>query len=159
MVDWPIMFTPAMVRALMTGLKTQTRRRATGKTGKPTMWAKAVAGDRLWVREAHRLDGKTVTYRSEADNSPGRWRPGLHMPRWASRTTLLVTATRREQVQAISEDDARAEGISVRGSGSMKDLFRDQWTDMHGPTAWDGDLSVIVLTFDVASGNIDTLHT
>ena len=81
------------------------------------------------------------------------------MPRWASRTTLLVIATRREQVQAISEDDARAEGISVRGSGSLKDLFRDQWTDMHGPTAWDDDLSVIVLTFDVASGNIDTLHT
>jgi hypothetical protein len=30
---------------------------------------------------------------------------------------------------------------------------------MHGPTAWDDNLDVIVLTFDVASGNIDTLHT
>ena len=77
------------------------------------------------MREAHRLDGKTVTYRSEADNSPGRWRPGPHMPHWASRTTLLVTATRREQVQAISENDAHAEGIFVRGSGSMKDLFHN----------------------------------
>ena len=118
-----------------------------------------MAGDRLWVREAHRLDGKTVTYRSEADNSSGRWRPGLHMPRWASRTTLLVIATRREQVQAISENDARAEGTAVRDSGSMKDLFHDQWTDMHGPTAWDDDLGVIAHTFDVASGNIDTSHT
>jgi len=159
MVDWPIMFTPAMVRALMTGLKTQTRRRAIGKTGKPTMWTKATTGDRLWVREAHRLDGKTVTYRSEDDTSPGRWRPGLHMPRWASRTTLRVTATRREQVRAISENDARAEGIAVRGTGSMRDLFHDQWVDMHGPSAWEDDLEVIALTFEVVSGNIDIVDT
>jgi hypothetical protein len=78
------------------------------------------------VREAHRLDGKTVIYRSKANNSTGRLRPGLHMPRWASRTTMLVTATRRDQVHAISEDDARAEGIGVLGSGSMKNLFHDQ---------------------------------
>jgi len=151
------MFTPAMVVALMTGRKTQTRRRAVGKTGKPTMWTKAAVGDRLWVREAHRLEGGAVTYRRDNDASPGRWRPGLHMPRWASRTTLIVTAVRREHVRAISEADARAEGMVVRGSGPMVDLFHDQWVDMHGATAWDDNPEVIALTFDVVAANIDAL--
>ncbi len=146
-----------MVRALLTGEKTQTRRRAFGRSGKPTMWTKCTSSDRLWVREAHRLDGNTVTYRAEGDTSPGRWRPGIHMPRWASRMTLVVKTVRRERVREISDDDARAEGMIVRGVGEMKDLFRDQWTDMHGATAWDDDPEVIALTFDVLSENIDSL--
>lgn len=156
MVDRPIMFTPAMVRALMDGLKTQTRRRAVGKSGKPTMWTKATAGDRLWVREAHRIEDGSVTYRTEGDVSPGRWRPALHMPRWASRTTLVVTAVRREPVREISDSDA-AEGMAVRGSGSMRNLFSQQWIDMHGETAWDDNLEVIALSFEVVGANIDTL--
>ncbi len=115
------MFTPAMVQALMTGLKTQTRRRAIGKTGKPTMWTRAVAGDRLWVRESHRIDGTNVTYRSVGESGPGRWRPGLHIPRWASRMTLLVGAVRRETAQQISEADARAEGMAIRGTRGTRD--------------------------------------
>jgi len=157
MVDRPIMFTPAMVRALMEGLKTQTRRRAVGKSEKPTMWTKAAAGDRLWVREAHRIEDGIVTYRTEDNVSPGRWRSALHMPRWASRTTLVVTSVRREPVREISDSDAAAEGMAVRGSGSMRNLFSQQWIDMHGETAWDDNLEVIALSFDVVGANIDTL--
>ena len=71
--------------------------------------------------------------------------------------TLVVKTVRRERVREISDDDARAEGMIVRGVGEMKDLFRDQWTDMHGATAWDDDPEVIALTFDVLSENIDSL--
>ena len=90
-------------------------------------------GDRLWVREAWRTHvayedlaprdmGGEEPIRYEADgyletwgwpfmDAPGRYRQGMHMPRWASRTTLVVTDVRVQRLQEISEEDAIAEGV------------------------------------------------
>lgn len=42
-----------------------------------------------------------------------RWRPSIHMEKWMARTWLKVKRVWVEQVQDISEEDARAEGIEL----------------------------------------------
>lgn len=92
-----------------------------------------VAGQRLWVRETwceaspeHRdtPGARQAFYRADSPSVEGdearlqyirlghdyRWRPSIHMPRWASRLTLEITAVRVERLQDISEEDAKAEG-------------------------------------------------
>lgn len=136
MTDRPIIFSAPMVRALLDGRKTQTRRLA------KSPMAKCQPGDRLYVREAwgevgwrevfsgHRTvrieyrAGKltaTPAYPGQHHDDwpvsvtepfvkPEKWRPSIHMPRAASRLTLAVTEVRRQRLQDIG-DDWRAEGV------------------------------------------------
>lgn len=134
----PILFQGAMVRALLSGAKTQTRRvmKPDGQyrldlvcpaDGGPSRCPYGQPGDRLWVRESHWwfpdecdpetgytppiLTAEDVEYRADGEK-PGRvWRPSIHMHRWASRITLEVAGVRVERLQDISEADAQAEGI------------------------------------------------
>jgi len=140
MADRAITVPAAMVCALTSGRKTQTRRLLSSGL------AACRPGDRLWVREAfapfgyaregeprdgfaavrsadyaimkdgwhqHR-DGRSHADRDTAWDSPfqrARWAPATQMPRWASRLTLIVEAVRIERLQAIGRDDAIAEGL------------------------------------------------
>lgn len=140
MNEKPILFNGEMVRAILEGRKTITRRVILKKRkipGEPRYYTPdfplnqflevadcpySVPGDCLWVRESFYVqpelaplcEPQPIHYR--ADTLPEQvedyvCKPSIHMPRWASRITLEVTGVRVERVQDISEEDARAEGI------------------------------------------------
>jgi hypothetical protein len=88
------------------------------------------SGDRLWVRETWGFSSRVSTDghdrwmreqdrtylvygATSGDEQAARWRPSIHMPRWASRITLEVTGVRVERLQEITEEDAKAEGMSA----------------------------------------------
>lgn len=203
-MDYPIIFSAAMVRALLDGRKTMTRRYAWTMQridihgvhgGKPTPWQKVKPGDLLWVREtfwgcdfaetgylpivvyAERHHGKTYDHPGNVRIAAPRFGhiPSIHMPRSASRLTLVVTATKIERLQDINEKDARAEGVLyVPGHGeiTLEELRADPgysnflccrhgfemlWNEQHGPDAWDANPEVVALTFTVHKANIDAL--
>lgn len=102
-----------------------------------------------------------------------KWRPSIHMPRWASRLTLVVTATRMQRLQNISEDDAEAEGLNDsypdpgpckwrhptedKGTSDPIRAFGRLWNSLHGPGAWEANPEVVPLTFTVHERNIDAI--
>ena len=132
-------------------------------------------GDRLRVRETWRTlqkwdddsprrlmaDIDKIDY--AADGFPrnplwawGRTRSPIHMPRWASRITLLVTDVRVERVQKITSADAIAEGFRPYANSATidcstpdpRDDFIVLWTHLHGPDAWERNDWVSVTKFE-----------
>jgi hypothetical protein len=103
-------------------------------------------------------------------NWVGKTRVAIHMPRWASRLTLVVTETKIERLQAITWDDAIAEGIENIMSGTWtagegfgrwsnpRFAFENLWKRLHGDGAWDANPEVVAPRFTVHARNIDAME-
>lgn len=194
-VHRPILFSGPMVRAILEGRKTQTRREvkainhdsfevftAADPSGFWGFDAKndpvlcvhspyGEVGDRLWVRESFAVCAdNNIFYRADGKPDPWdgvKWKPSIHMPRLASRITLEITGVRVERLNAISEDDAKAEGTENRsdlawGHGGQGDdmarwavdhghryAFCHLWDSINGDGAWSLNPWVWVVEFKV----------
>lgn len=173
MKERPILFSAPMVRALLEGRKTQTRRivKLPAKDGSGDnrfVFDDAEGrkrfidcpygepGDRLWVRETWRpaqVDGMAWYAATCGDETHERWKPSIHMPRWASRITLEITGVRVEQLQDISESDAIAEGVTPSDMKAISCLDRNYhayfmlWESINGSGSWDLNPWVWVIEF------------
>lgn len=165
-MDRPILFSAPMVRAILDGRKTMTRR-----VNKPK-FDKWKVGDRLWVRETYlkSLTG-VICYRAdyvmdEEIIAQGKWKPSIFMPRKYSRILLEITELKRERLQDISEADAKREGVNkeflvdiatfIHGSEnaitkneSYKLGFRSIWEQINGRSSWYENPEVVAIGFKV----------
>ncbi|NAU32592.1 hypothetical protein EE082_24015 [Klebsiella pneumoniae] len=221
-----VIFNGEMVRAILHGRKTQTRRIVKGTDGavkfckewdingeeifvvlgekdhtgmNPVLGALScpfgAVGDRIWVREAFRVhslatDVATLAYKASERNSwaeqthrvpvavcnkpatPEKWTPSLHMPRWASRILLEITDVRVERLNAISEEDAEAEGIDMEalygsqdcydciadhnmtGRPTVTGAFKHLWESIYGEEGWKSNPWVWVIEFKRVEGGV-----
>lgn len=205
MRERPILFAGPMVRAILSGEKTVTRRvmkpqptpsRLGGHSwpcpihqtmlhveqelqNGEGIWGgladsacpHGAPGDRLWVRETFATlsagqyepvkpaygYGQEVRFAATdplADCDVGvrgyPWRPSIHMPRWASRILLEITAVRVERVQDISDEQALAEGVDQTNTsipGYARQRFQDLWESINGAGSWDANPWVWVVEF------------
>jgi len=206
MRDIPIIFSAPMVKALLAGRKTMTRRLAHRKSRDgifdlaPSPWQRVEPGDALWVRENLQFFGtpggdasimfEPLHYAADeqvpgavgpAITVPAGWRlpnhggekiPSIHMPRWASRLTLEVTAVKIERLQDITPEDAESEGVWYSSAeyreqvciwrdcaGALQKLrvkeFANLWKRLHGDEAWDANPEVVAISFRPHQINID----
>lgn len=220
-----MIFNGEMVRALLDGRKTQTRRIIKDCTVGSDQISKfiqiekkfigcypedvpelireccpyGVPGDRIWVREtfqgplvheelfeeysAYPEKFETPEYCEYAadggvrpeycdldDNLRHGWRPSIHMPRWASRILLEITNVRVERLNAISEEDAEAEGIDMEalydsqdcydciadhnmtGRPTVTGAFKYLWESIYGEDGWKSNPWVWVIEFKRVEG-------
>ena len=203
MTERGMIFNSEMVRAILDGRKTQTRRpikfpfkdrnlgcELSGNELAGELSARnylnspfGKPGDRIWVRETfqgplfdfdqmdayckdstpfekaqfcvYKADGKPAPEFFDADdNLHCCWRPSIHMPRWASRITLEITDVRVERLNAITESDAEAEGITYTGFGDLlDDGYRYLWKSIYGDDSWQVNPWVWVIEFKRIGGD------
>lgn len=94
-----------------------------------------------------------------------RWRPSIHMPRWASRINLEITGVRVERLQDISRLDIAAEGWPYNEDQAMRielakalnddeqiddaaiEWFATLWESINGKGSWEQNPFVWAISF------------
>ena len=153
-----------MVRAILDGRKTQTRRVVKPQPdevkdpnakvalitclrfyqgGKEHSCPYGAPGDRLWVRETFAMESPTcpVYLADQTDKTTvERWKPSIHMPRKLSRLTLEIVSVRVERSQDITEEDALDEGVFLNPTTHLATEAREAygriWESINGFGSW-----------------------
>lgn len=151
-----------------------------GRLGKSINCPCGRPGDQLWVRETWGqlypllCDEEPVFWRADYSDEELRaqllpkWRPSIHMPRWASRITLEVTGVRVERLHEIEDGGCWDEGIESwleidknlpRHSdgtpakyNSPKQAFAAMWKSIYGASSWTDNSWVWVIEFKKLPG-------
>ncbi|EPU1398729.1 hypothetical protein ACVUOX_000698 [Klebsiella pneumoniae] len=118
----------------------------------------AADGDFTWGDDDGYEDGRSC------------WKPSTHMPRAASRILLEITDVRVERLNAISEEDAEAEGIDMEalydsqdcydcianhnmtGRPTVTGAFKYLWESIYGEEGWKSNPWVWVIEFKRIEG-------
>ena len=144
----PILFSAPMVRAILDGRKTMTRR-----IYKPR-FDKWQVGDRLWVRETYGEFCGEVFYRADKNQAEiyeyifkicearAKWRPSIFMPQKHSRILLEITELKRELLSYVNEADALREGLE------NKREFLDYFEKINPGIRWENPV-VLAIGFKV----------
>ena len=153
MKERPILFSGGMVRAILDGSKTQTRRIAKEFNEMPNLdgilrrfpnqegCPYGTPGDRLWVRETWAVQHEYDAFLTK---------------RIGDLILLEITDVRVQRLLEISEEDARAEGIDLQGFQSLTEgiagrehriKFHGLWESIHGPGSWEVNPWVWAITF------------
>ena len=135
MATKPILFNTEMVRAILDGRKSCTRRLVKFLPGENPQWTGYIRdglmlyngknepcirkapyqpGDILYVRETWKKAPNGYYYYEDWQKDDiadvTKWKPSIHMPKEAARIWLKVTDVRVERLQEISAESALAEG-------------------------------------------------
>ena len=183
MAEHPILFKPEMIRAVLDGRKTQTRRviKPQPSVGSYKGWRVSEGiwrntqsfpgrrwkcpygqvGDRLWVRETFYDRGfhHGITYRADWNNGSSpfvkKWTPSIHMPKWATRIWLEITGIRVERVQDIKLDECYAEGIIRDACKNPFYQFQVLWDSINAKRgySWETNPWVWVIEFKRVANN------
>ncbi|HIB7991229.1 TPA: hypothetical protein ACWXHJ_005443, partial [Klebsiella pneumoniae] len=113
----------------------------------------AADGDFTWGDDDGYEDGRSC------------WKPSIHMPKAASRILLEITDVRVERLNAISQEDAEAEGIDMEalydsqdcydciadhnmtGRPTVTGAFKYLWESIYGEEGWKSNPWVWVIEF------------
>jgi len=134
MTERGMIFNGQMVRAILDGRKTQTRRpvkfpvidknmgcelagnELAGELAAGNYWNSPFGkpGDRIWVRETFSTvpdhdepaGCSALLYAADGNSPYGKWTPSIHMPRWASRILLEIANIGVQRLNSISQADA-----------------------------------------------------
>lgn len=172
----PILFNTEMVRAILDGRKTQTRRIIKPQPSNPRWnnvgwlgWDDGHGyqivepcrpGDILWVRETWKDDDGCYLYKADDEQPDGwhttSWRPSIHMPKGAARIFLKVKEVKPCRLRDMESADGLAEGIKPDYEGTtirVIDKFVDLWNSTIKPAdldvyGWNANPWVWVIEFE-----------